>query len=100
MNISAAAIPLNDNGGRRLGFERRAFLYTTHIPERRVNGERRLPADRRNLTDRRYLSDRRELNAGLSSLKTLVGLECRRQKPERRSSMERRAAFAAVFAPA
>lgn len=38
---------LMDNGGRRLGFERRLFSYTEHIPERRFGEERRCGMDRR-----------------------------------------------------
>ena len=36
-----------DNGGRRLGFERRQFLYSFHIPERRSGFDRRSRVDRR-----------------------------------------------------
>lgn len=38
----------SDNGGRRLGLERRQFSYDTHVPERRSNTARRSSADRRN----------------------------------------------------
>ena len=38
---------LMDNGGRRLGLERRMFSYTEHIPERRLGDERRSGFDRR-----------------------------------------------------
>ena len=37
-----------DNGGRRLGLERRAFSYDIHLPERRSNKIRRSSVDRRN----------------------------------------------------
>jgi hypothetical protein len=37
---------LPDNGGRRMGIERRQFSYTLHIPERRSK-ERRSGLDRR-----------------------------------------------------
>lgn len=37
-----------DNGGRRLGFERRQFSYSHHYPERRVGNERRSLPERRN----------------------------------------------------
>ncbi len=40
-NVSA------DNGGRRLGFERRQFVYAGHIPERRAGEDRREGLDRR-----------------------------------------------------
>ena len=37
----------HDNGGRRLGIERRQFLYNGHIPERRSGKDRRSGNDRR-----------------------------------------------------
>ena len=36
-----------DNSGRRLGVNRREFLYAIHIPERRSGNERRSEMDRR-----------------------------------------------------
>ena len=42
------AIFIKDNAGRRSGIERRVFLYTIHIPERRSGKERREGLDRRN----------------------------------------------------
>ena len=38
---------INDNGGSRLGAERRQFEYTESIPERRSGKERRKGFDRR-----------------------------------------------------
>ena len=38
---------LQDNGGRRLGSERREVVYTQYIPERRSGKERRSGNDRR-----------------------------------------------------
>jgi hypothetical protein len=38
---------VKDNAGRRSGIERRVFLYTIHIPERRSGRERRKDLDRR-----------------------------------------------------
>ena len=38
-----------DNGGRRLGVERRRFSYLVHIPERRSGKDRRSGFDRRSL---------------------------------------------------
>ena len=38
---------LIDNGGRRLGIDRRQFSYLIHIPERRSGKERRSGLDRR-----------------------------------------------------
>ena len=39
-----------DNGGRRIGFDRRCFSYSLHIPERRL------------LDDRRKVKNRRKVN--------------------------------------
>ena len=36
-----------DNGGRRLGFERRQFNYSHYFPERRDGAERRSMPERR-----------------------------------------------------
>ena len=38
---------LTDNGGRRLGIERRVFLYDQYIPEKRSGEDRRSGKDRR-----------------------------------------------------
>ena len=38
---------LPDNGGRRLGIDRRQFSYYKHIPERRSGKDRRSGNDRR-----------------------------------------------------
>jgi hypothetical protein len=38
---------LRENGGRRLGVDRRIFLYTLYIPERRDDHDRRMEKDRR-----------------------------------------------------
>ena len=48
---------MHDNGGRRLGFDYRQFMYDAHIPERRLGPERRSGSDRR-----KGLSDRRSGN--------------------------------------
>ena len=45
---SDAAVLQSDNGGRRLGLERREFSYDIHLPERRSNTIRRSSVDRRN----------------------------------------------------
>ncbi len=39
---------LIDNGGRRLGIERRQFDYSYYFPERRVGLDRRTLSERRN----------------------------------------------------
>ena len=67
-------LSLIDNGGRRLGIDRRLFAYSAHIPERRSVRDRRSGKVRRNGKDRRQFSD-----ATLSF--------------ERRTGGERRASF-------
>ncbi|GMQ79755.1 MAG: hypothetical protein BMS9Abin03_190 [Thermodesulfobacteriota bacterium] len=44
---------LLDNGGRRLGTDRRRFSYAVHIPERRSVIDRRKGSDRR-CSQRKY----------------------------------------------
>ena len=41
---------LNDNGGRRIGVDRRSFSYSLHIPERRSHDDRRKGDNRRKTT--------------------------------------------------
>jgi hypothetical protein len=36
-----------DNGGRRLGIERRQFDYSLYVPERRIGIDRRISSERR-----------------------------------------------------
>ena len=36
-----------DNGGRRLGYERREFAYSHYFPERRIGNDRRIRPERR-----------------------------------------------------
>ena len=50
---------LADNGGTRLGIDRRKFHYTAYIPEKRSGMDRRKRFDRRNLMARRRKSERR-----------------------------------------
>ncbi len=38
---------LRDNGGRRIGVDRRSFSYSLHIPERRSHDDRRKGDNRR-----------------------------------------------------
>ena len=47
MSISEIKMIHTDNGGRRLGIERRQFSYNGHIPERRSDKDRRSGNDRR-----------------------------------------------------
>ncbi len=44
-----------DNGGRRLGVDRRQYSYTTHVPERRRGKDRRNGKDRRSEYGRRNI---------------------------------------------
>lgn len=46
--VPDVAVTRIDNGGRRLGLERRKFSYDIHLPERRSNIIRRSSIDRRN----------------------------------------------------
>jgi hypothetical protein len=46
--IPSEKIALVDNGGRRLGDDRRLYSYNGHLPERRSGRERRSGLDRRN----------------------------------------------------
>ena len=74
MSDSRMEQELRDNGGRRSGVDRRQFLYTGHIPERRAGEDRRSRVDRRCGEDRRNGNDQTvEMN--------------------RRSGLDRRAAF-------
>ena len=45
--LSQKRFELIDNGGRRLGAERRVYCYSFHIPERRIGRDRRSGLDRR-----------------------------------------------------
>jgi hypothetical protein len=45
MNTDKYNLP--DNGGRRIGDDRRNFIYTSHLPESRDDIERRSGIDRR-----------------------------------------------------
>jgi len=86
MNITAMAIALIDNGGRRLGIDRRHFLYTNHIPDRRLGEDRRTGLDRRDTIDRRsgrvvIIKNRKDLREG----------------KDRRSSSDHRSTFSAAL---
>ncbi len=92
MNISAVALALIDNGGRRAGADRRQFSYTDHIPDRRFRKDRRSDIDRRDGTDQRSGFNRRNGKA------VELILESMRKGIDRRFGLERRAAFAAALA--
>lgn len=84
MNITALPIALIDNGGRRLGIDRRQFLYTNHIPDRRLCEDRRNGLDRRN-----YINRRKGKVVIIEN-----GTDLREGK-DRRSGSDRRATFSA-----
>jgi hypothetical protein len=52
-------LKIADNGGTRIGIDRRKFHYTAHAPEKRSGIDRRKGFDRRNLMARRRQSERR-----------------------------------------
>ena len=52
---------IHDNGGNRLGIDRRQFEYTAFIPERRSGIDRRTGFDRRNSIVLRKESERRNI---------------------------------------
>jgi len=50
-----------DNGGRRLGVDRRQISYTACVPEKRTGQDRRSASDRRSGSDRRIGVERRSV---------------------------------------
>jgi len=76
---------LGDNGGRRIGIERRRFSYAGHIPERRCGEDRRSGVDRRICVDRRSGMDRR-----VATDRRATEEKDRRETPSRRDAQERR----------
>ncbi len=52
MNVVAKA-EIMDNGGRRSGVDRRQYIYTSHLPERRSEEDRRCGLDRRSYQNHR-----------------------------------------------
>ena len=52
-------LKMADNGGTRLGIDRRKFYYSAYIPEKRSGMERRKGFDRRSVITRRRGSERR-----------------------------------------
>lgn len=92
MSISVITLALIDNGGRRLGIDRRQFSYTDHIPNRRLNGDRRNGADRRSALDRRNDEDRR--NGEIVFKKIQRSENDLREEMDRRSGSDRRVVFA------
>jgi hypothetical protein len=86
METSHIVFNLRDNGGRRLGVDRRRFSYADHVPERRLGEERRSGQDRRGEAERRTESGRRAGNQ-LDSLGDRQGRVDSRSTVERRESM-------------
>ena len=84
-----------DNGGRRLGIDRRQYSYTGHIPARRSDEGRRSGFDRRSGSNRRNGTDRRIVEYAAD---IYAKIKDRRNENGRRSGIERRAAFAAELA--
>ena len=54
-------LKVNDNGGTRLGTDRRKFKYTAYIPEKRSGRDRRKGFDRRSSITRRRENERRSI---------------------------------------
>ena len=94
MSISEAVIVLIDNGGRRLGIDRRQFSYTSHIPNRRLNNDRRVKTDRRGGEERRSGVARREVG-DIFRMVIKPENDLRKTK-DRRNEMDRRVACAAA----
>ncbi|MBN1847941.1 MAG: hypothetical protein JW932_05090 [Deltaproteobacteria bacterium] len=94
MNTIKVAFNFSDNGGRRIGIERRQFTYSSHIPERRRLKERRSHTERRMMDDRRKEEDRRTGldRRNLSEQPVIVDLRGyeRRNSSDRRSGIDRR----------
>ncbi|MCF8060992.1 MAG: hypothetical protein K9M82_00610 [Deltaproteobacteria bacterium] len=67
---------MEDRGGRRSGKDRRQFVYSGHIPERRSGVDRRSGSDRRSGLDRRA--------RGRSSVADMAMFEERRLDGDRR----------------
>jgi len=80
---------MRDNGGRRKGFDARAFSYTLHIPENRSGRDRRY--DRRECVDRRSQMNRRKMESDENKMPLELG---RRLNPDRRCEIERRSQYA------
>lgn len=54
-------LKMADNGGSRIGIDRRQFNYSTYIPERRSGKDRRKGFDRRGSIAQRKYSERRNV---------------------------------------
>ena len=82
---------VKDNGGRRIGIDRRNFSYTKHIPNGRTQEDRRRGVDSRSGLERRNNTDRR---SGKVIFKKLQRPENDlREGIDRRSGLDRRVVF-------
>ena len=86
-------LALIDNGGRRLGIDRRQYSYTDHIPNDRLNEDRRRGIDRRCGSEQRNGVDRRSSEVVLKKIKRPSN--DMRSGVDRRADSDRRTAFAA-----
>jgi hypothetical protein len=59
MKVAEKELKLKDRGGTRSGVDRRKFVYTAHLPERRSGRDRRKGFDRRSPIARRRSQARR-----------------------------------------
>ena len=84
MNTAASMNRTIDNGGRRIGIDRRHFSYTDYIPSRRSIKNRRS-----NSEDRRSGIDRRNDATGHKKF----AAEERRKIIKRRNGLKRKAVF-------
>ena len=84
MSIANAMALIIDNGGRRLGFDRRQFDYTDYTPPRRGDIDRRNSLDRRNGLDRR-----KNVSAEIERSIDMRNLKERRRLADRRASFAR-----------
>ena len=94
MSISAMTLALIDNGGRRLGIDRRQYSYTDHIPNGRLDGDRRNGIDRRCGSERRNDECRRSGEIIFKKIKRPEN--DLREMINRRTDSDRRTAFATV----
>ncbi|UCD88523.1 MAG: hypothetical protein JSW04_08595 [Desulfobacterales bacterium] len=94
MGISAMTLALIDNGGRRLGIDRRQYSYTDHIPNSRSTEDRRSGIDRRYGSERRNGEDRRSDEIVLKKIKRPSN--DMRRGVDRRVDSDRRAALTAI----
>ncbi len=93
--MSNSPAKFRDMGGRRSGIDLRQFSYTGHIPERRDGDDRREGSDRRTGREKRTGEDRRSTRDNEIKRKSGAEIIDLRIHSERRSGLDRRAAFAA-----